>query len=199
MTEECWRSENMILNVVLPNVCKMLFAIGYNVFIFIWMVPQMDMQHNKGDAFVVLLGLLVGIYGVGISIERIANAYIDKWDRERKHYLSVKNTFALFNQYYWSPDWNLRDFPKDLKEAKRLGIDKELPTDTACRLYLYGHDPEENRPPMPEFNSDCTEFILEGVRYEVPERYYGKTMDENTVKQIVDEVRSNARSFQSFG
>ena len=181
----------MIRKVVLPNVCCVLLTIGYIVFMFMVLVPQMDLQHSKGDAFVVMTGVLVGFYGLTMPVARILDAYIEKWKWERDHYLSVKNTFALFNKYYWDPDWNLRDFPKDLAEAKRLGIDKELPTDKDCRLYLYGHDPEENRPPMPEFNSDHTEFVLEGVRYVVPHHFYGRTMDPTVVAEIVNEVRRN--------
>lgn len=167
----------MIRKVVLPNVACILLSVGYVVFMFTVLVPQMDVRHNDGDAFVVLLGLLVGVYGVTISIVRIMAAYIEKWEQERNHYLSVKNTFAQFNQYNWSPDWTLRYFPEDLREARRLGIDKELSTSRDCRLYLYGWDPEENRPPMPKFNSDNSAIIVDGVGYCIPSTYIGLPID----------------------
>ena len=148
----------------------------------------MDVNSN-GYAFVVLLGLLFSIYGVCISVERIVTAYIDMKDSERKHYLYIKNTFALFNEHYWNPDWNLRDLPKDLQEAKRLGIDKELPTDRDCRIYLYGHDPEENRPPIPKFNSQRTMIEVDGKWHDIPDKFYGKLMDEATVNQIMRELK----------
>ena len=182
----------MIRKVVLPNVACILLSVGYVVFMLTVLVPQMDVKNSNGDAFVVLLGLLFSIYGVCISVERIVNAYNEKWERERNHYLAVKNTFALFNEHYWDPDWNLRDFQYSLKEAKRLGIDKELPTDRDCRIYLYGHDPEENRPPRPKFNSKHTMIEVDGKWHDIPDRFYGRLMDEATVDQIVSEVRSNA-------
>jgi hypothetical protein len=120
------------------------------------------------------------------------NAYNEKWERERNHYRAVKNTFALFNEHYWDPDWNLRDLQYSLKEAKRLGIDKELPTDRDCRIYLYGHDPEENRPPRPKFNSKHTMIEVDGKWHDIPDKFYGRLMDEATVDQIVSEIRSNA-------
>lgn len=180
-----------IRNVVLPNVACMLLSIGYIVFMITVLVPQMDVKHSNGDAFVVLLGLLVSIYGVGISIYCIVTVYIDMKDCERKHYLFIKNEFALFNKHYWDPYWNLRDFQRILKEAKRLGIDKELPTDRDCRIYLYGHDPEENRPPMPKFNSLHTMIEVDGKWYDIPDKFYGKQMDEATVNQIKRELKIN--------
>lgn len=179
-----------VRNVVLPNVCYMLLTIGYIVFTFIYAVPQMDLQHSNGDAFVVMMGVLVGLYGLTMPIVSIVDAYIEKRERERNHYLFVKNTFALFNEHYWAPDWNMKDLPKDLKEAKRLGIDKELPTDRDCRIYLYGHDPEENRPPRPKFNSQRTMIEVDGKWLDIPDKFYGKLMDEATVDQIIREVKS---------
>ena len=181
----------MIRNVVLPNVACFLLSVGYVVFTLTVLVPQMD-ENSNVNAFVVLLGLLFSIYGVCIPIDRIVNAYIEKCERERIHYLSVKNTFAMFNELYWNPDFNLRDFPKDLQEAKRLGIDKELPTDKSCRLYLYGHDPKENRPPRPKFNSKHTMVEVDGKWHYIPDKFYGRLMDDATVDQIVSEIRSNA-------
>ena len=93
-----------VRNVVLPNVACILLSVGYMVFMFMVLVPQMDLQHSKGDAFVVTMGVLVGLYGLTTPIDRIVDAYIEKWEQERNHYLSVKNTFALFNQYYMDPD-----------------------------------------------------------------------------------------------
>ena len=178
-----------VRNVVLPNVCYMLLTIGYIVFTFIYAVPQMDLQHSNGDAFVVMMGVLVGLYGLTMPIVSIVDAYIEKRERERNHYLFVKNTFALFNEHYWAPDWNMKDLPKDLKEAKRLGIDKELPTDRDCRIYLYGHDPEENRPPRPKFNSQHTMIEVDGKWLDIPDKFYGKLMDEATVDQNIREVK----------
>ena len=178
----------MIRSVVLPNVGCMLLDIGYIVFMFMWMIPQMDMKHSNGDAFVVMMGVLVGFYGLAMPFARIVDAYIEKWKWELEHYKSVKHTFALFNQYDWEPDWNLRDFPDDLSEAKRLGIDKELPTARDCRIHLYGWDPEENRPPMPTFNQDNTAFVVDGIQYEVPQRFYGRPLDYGTVAQIISET-----------
>lgn len=176
-------------NVVLPNVARILLSIGYEVFMFMVFVPQMDVKHSDGDAFVFLFGLLVGIYCVGISIDRIVTAYIDMKDRERKHYLYIKNTFALFNEHCWNPDWNLRDLQYNLKEAKRLGIDKELPTDRDCRIYLYGHDPAENRPPIPKFNSQHTMIEVDGKWHDIPDKFYGKLMDKSTVNEIMRELK----------
>lgn len=184
-----------VRNVVLPNVACILLSVGYMVFMFMVLVPQMDLQHSKGDAFVVTMGVLVGLYGLTTPIDRIVDAYIEKWEQERNHYLSVKNTFALFNQYYMDPDWNLRDFPKDLQEAKRLGIDKELPTDRDCRIYLYGHDPEENRPPRPKFNSQHTMIEVDGKWCNIPDKFYGRVMDEATVDQIMRDLKSERRAF----
>ena len=45
----------MIRKVVLPNVACILLSVGYVVFMFTALVPQMDVRHNDGDAFVVLL------------------------------------------------------------------------------------------------------------------------------------------------
>lgn len=182
----------MIRKVVLPNVACILLSVGYVVFMLTVLVPQMDVKHSDGDAFVVLFGLLLSICGVCISIDRIVTAYVEKRKRERDHYLAVKNTFALFNEHYWDPDWNLRDLQYSLKEAKRLGIDKELTTDRDCRIYLYGHDPEENRPPRPKFNSKHTMIEMDGKWHDIPDRFYGRLMDEATVDQIVSEIRSNA-------
>ena len=144
----------MIRKVVLPNVACILLSVGYVVFMLTVLVPQMDVKHSNGDAFVVLLGLLFS--------------------------------------HYWDPDWNLRDLQYSLKEAKRLGIDKELPTDRDCRIYLYGHDPEENRPPRPKFNSKHTMIEVDGKWHDIPDKFYGRLMDEATVDQIVSEIRSHA-------
>ena len=65
-----------VRNVVLPNVCRMVLAIGYIVFMFIYAVPQMDLQHSNGDAFVVMMGVLVGFYGLTMPIVSIVDAYI---------------------------------------------------------------------------------------------------------------------------
>lgn len=184
-----------VRNVVLPNVACILLSVGYVVFMFMVLVPQMDLRHSKGDTFVVTMGVLVGLYGLTTPIARIADAYIEKWDQERSHYLFVKNTFALFNEHYWDPDWNLRDFPKDLREAKRLGIDKELPTARDCRIYLYGHDPEENRPPRPKFNSKHTMIEVDGKWHDIPDKFYGRLMDEATVDQIMRDLKSERRAF----
>ena len=184
-----------VRNVVLPNVACILLSVGYVVFMFMVLVPQMDLQHSKGDAFVVTMGVLVGLYGLTTPINRIVDAYIEKCEQERSHYLSVKNKFALFNEHYWDPDWNLRDFPKDLQEAKRLGIDKELPTDRDCRIYLYGHDPEENRPPRPKFNSKHTMIEVDGKWHDIPDKFYGRLMDEATVDQIMRDLKSERRAF----
>lgn len=183
----------MIRKVVLPNVACILLSVGYVVFILTVLIPQMD-ENNNGYAFVVLFGMLMSIYGVGESIERIVTAYIDMKDRERKHRLYIKHEFALFNEHYWDPDWNLRDLQYSLKEAKRLGIDKELPTARDCRIYLYGHDPEENRPPRPKFNSQRTMIEVDGKWHEIPDKFYNRLMDEATMDQIVKEIRSNAGS-----
>lgn len=177
-----------VRNVVLPNVACILLSVGYVVFMLTVLIPQMD-ENNNVDAFVVLLGLLVSIYGVGVSIDHIVTAYIDMKERERKHNLAVKNTFALFNEHYWDPDWNLRDLQYSLKEAKRLGIDKELPTDRDCRIYLYGHDPEENRPPRPKFNSQHTMIEVDGKWYDIPDKFYGRLMNEATLNQIMRELK----------
>lgn len=184
-----------VRNVVLPNVAGILLSVGYVVFMFTALVPQMDVRNNNGDAFVVLLGLLVSIYGVGVSIDHIVTAYIDMKDRERKHRLYIKHEFALFNEHYWSPDYNMRDLQSLLKEAKRLGIDKELPTDRDCRIYLYGHDPEENRPPRPKFNSQHTMIEVDGKWCNIPDKFYGMVMDEATVDQIMRELKSERRAF----
>ena len=88
----------MIRSVVLPNVGCMLLDIGYIVFMFMWLIPQMDVRHSNGDAFVVMMGVLVGFYGLATPFYRIVDAYIAKWVWELEHYKSVKNTFALFNQ-----------------------------------------------------------------------------------------------------
>lgn len=184
-----------VRKVVLPNVACILLSVGFVVFMFMMLVPQMDLQHSKGDAFVVMMVVLVGFYGLNMSIVRIGTAYIEKLDQERSHYLFVKNTFALFNEYDWHPDWNLRDFPKDLREAKRLGIDKELPTAKACRVYLYGHDPNENRPPRPKFNSQYTMIEVDGKWCNIPDKFYGRVMDKATVDQIMRELKSERRAF----
>lgn len=176
-------------NVVLPNICKMLFVIGYIVFMFMWIIPQMDMQHSKADAFAIMVIVLVGLHGLLNPVYNIINAYIEMKDREREHYLYIKNEFALFNEHYWSPDYNMRDFQSCLKEAKRLGIDKELPTDRDCRIYLYGHDPKENRPPIPKFNSQHTMIEVDGKWHDIPDKFYGKLMDEATVNQIMRELK----------
>lgn len=178
-----------IRNVVLPNVAGILLSVGYVVFMFTVLVHQMDVKHSDGDAFVVLLGLLVSIHGVGVSIDHIVTAYIDMKDRERKHHLYIKHEFALFNEHYWSPYYNMRDLQSLLQEAMRLGIDKELPTDRDCRIYLYGHDPEENRPPIPKFNSQHTMIEVDGKWYDIPDKFYGKLMDEATVNQIKRELK----------
>ena len=178
----------MIRKVVLPNVCCLLLVGGYLVFTFMWLIPQLDIQHSTGGAFVAMMNVLAGIYGLFTPVARIVDAYVEKWQHELDHYNFIKNTFALFNQYYWSPDWNLRDFPEDLREAQRLGIDKELPTSRDCRLYLYGWDPEENRPPMPEFNSDNTAFKVDGVWYSIPSDYIGKPLDCAWVQDLVNKV-----------
>lgn len=177
-----------IRNVVLPNVAGILLSVGYAVFMLTVLVPQMDVN-NDGGAFVVLLGLLVGICGVVKSIDHIVTDYIDMKDRERKHRLYIKHEFALFNEHYWSPDYNMRDLQNLLQEAKRLGIDKELPTDRDCRIYLYGHDPEENRPPRPKFNSQHTMIEVDGKWYDMPDKFYGRLMDEATVNQIKRELK----------
>ena len=187
--------DGMIRKVVLPNVACILLSVGYVVFMLTVLVPQMDVKHSDGDAFVVLLGLLFSIYGVCISVERIVNAYNEKWERERNNYLAVKNTFALFNKDYWNPEWTLRDLPNDLSEAVRLGIDKELPTARDCRLYLFGWDPEENRPPRPKFNSKHTMIEVDGKWHDIPDKFYGRLMDDATVDQIVSEIRSNAGGY----
>lgn len=178
-----------VRNVVLPNVAGILLSVGYVVFMFTVLVPQMDVSNNDGDAFVVLLGLLMSIFAVGGSIDHIVTAYIDMKDRERKHHLYIKNEFALFNEHYWSPDYNMRDLQSLLKEAKRLGIDKELPTDRDCRIYLYGHDPEENRPPRPKFNSQHTMIEVDGKWYDIPDKFYGRLMDDATLNQIMRELK----------
>lgn len=182
----------MIRKVVLPNAACMLLSIGYMVFVLMVLVPQTDVRNNNCEAFVVSLGLLVSIYGVGVSIARIVTAYIDKREQERRHHRYIKHEFALFNEHYWSPDYNMRDLQSLLKESKRLGIDKELPTARDCRIYLYGHDPEENRPPRPKFNSNHTMIEVDGKWYGIPEKFYGRLMDEATIDQIVSEIRSNA-------
>ena len=179
----------MIKKVVIPNVFCMLLVVGYEVLMFMVLVPQMDL-HRGFDAFLVFESVLLGLYGLGKSVARIMDAYHEKWQWELDHYKSVKETFALFNKYSWDPEWNLRDFPNDLSEAIRLGIDKELPTARDCRLYLFGWDPEENRPPKPNFNSQHTMIEFNGKWHTIPEHYYGKLMDEGTIQQIVDEVRS---------
>ena len=179
----------MIRSVVLPNIGCMLLDMGYIVFMFMWLIPHMDVKHSNGNAFVVMMGVMVGFYGLAMPFARIVDAYIEKWQWELEHYKSVKNTFALFNQYYWHPDWNLRDFPDDLSEAKRLGIDKELSTARDCRIYLYGHDPEENRPPRPKFNSKHTMIEVDGKWHDIPDKFYGRLMDEATVDQFCDMLR----------
>lgn len=178
-----------VRNVVLPNVAGILLSVGYVVFMLTVLVPQMDVRNNNGDAFVVLFGLIVGICGVSKSIDHIVTAYIDMKDRERNHHLYIKHEFALFNEHYWSPDYNMRDLQSLLKESKRLGIDKELPTDRDCRIYLYGHDHEENRPPRPKFNSQHTMIEVDGKWYDIPDKFYGRLMDEATVDQIIREVK----------
>lgn len=183
-----------VRNVVLPNVAGILLSVGYVVFMLTVLIPQMDVN-SDGDAFVVLLGLLFSIYGMCKPIDRIVTAYNEKWERERNHNLAVKNTFALFNEHYWDPDWNLRDLQYSLKEAKRLGIDKELPTGRDCRIYLYGHDPEENRPPRPKFNSQHTMIEVDGKWCNIPDKFYGRVMDEATVDQIMRELKSERRVF----
>lgn len=185
-------NENMKLyvrNVVLPNICKMLFVIGYIVLMYMWIFPQMDILNNKTDAFSIMISVLFGLYGLCTPVYNIISAYIDMKDRERKHYLYIKNEFALFNEHYWAPDWNLRDLQYILKETKRLGIDKELPTDRDCRIYLYGHDPEENRPPRPKLNSQHTMIEVDGKWHDIPDKFYGKLMDEATIDQIMRELK----------
>lgn len=183
--------KHFVRNVVLPNVAGILLSVGYVVFMFTVLVPQMDMQHSKADAFALTISVLVGLYGLLNPVNNIINDYIDMKDRERKHHLYVKHEFALFNEHYWSPDYNMRDLQSLLKEAKRLGIDKELPTDRDCRIYLYGHDPEENRPPRPKFNSQHTMIEVHGKWYDIPDKFYGRLMDEATVNQIMRELKIN--------
>lgn len=156
---------------------------------YMWIFPQMDILNNKTDAFSIMISVLFGLYGLCTPVYNIISAYIDMKDRERKHYLYIKNEFALFNEHYWAPDWNLRDLQYILKETKRLGIDKELPTDRDCRIYLYGHDPEENRPPRPKLNSQHTMIEVDGKWHDIPDKFYGKLMDEATIDQIMRELK----------
>ena len=51
-----------VRNVVLPNICKMLFVIGYIAVVFMWMLPQMDIQHSNADAFAIMISVLFGLY-----------------------------------------------------------------------------------------------------------------------------------------
>lgn len=178
-----------VRNVVLPIICIMLLTIGYFVFMFMWIFPQMDMKHSKADAFAIMVSVFVGLQCLRL-VFKIIEDYIDMKYRERKHYLYIKHEFALFNEHYWSPDYNMRDLQSTLKEAKRLGIDKELPTDRDCRIYLYGHDPEENRPPRPKFNSQHTMIEVDGKWCNIPDKFYGRVMDEATVDQIMRELKS---------
>lgn len=177
-----------VRNVVLPIICIMLLAIGYFVFMFMWIVPQMDMTHSKADALAIMVIVFVGLKFLS-HVFKIIDDYNDMKHRERKHYLYIKHEFALFNEHYWDPDWNLRDLQYSLKEAKRLGIDKELPTDRDCRIYLYGYDPEENRPPRPKFNSQHTMIEVDGKWCNIPDKFYGKLMDEATIAQIMRELK----------
>lgn len=82
----------MIRKVVLPNVACILLSVGYVVFMFMVLVPQMDLQHSKGDAFVVMMGVLVGFYGLTMPVARIVDAYIEKWKQERE--VNCKQNFS---------------------------------------------------------------------------------------------------------
>lgn len=176
----------MIRKVVLPNICCMLLVGGYVVFMFMWLFPHLDIKHSMGDAFVAMMNVQAGLYGLLMPVARIIDAYVEKKVAELDRYNFIKNTFALFNQYNWSPDWNLRDFSEDLREARRLGIDKELSTSRDCRLYLYGWDPEENRPPMPKFDSGNLAIIVDGVGYCIPSTYIGLPIDYDVAIDLRD-------------
>ena len=156
----------------------------------VWfLIPQMDPTNNFG-AFFAQIGILGGLAGVAVSFWRILDAYVKNRDSMCRHHNNIKRTFALFNEHYWHPDYNMRDLQQPLKEAKRLGIDKELPTALECRIYLYGYDTEENRPPLPKFNSNRTMIEVNGMWRNIPRHYYGRLMDADTVKQILTEIRN---------
>lgn len=173
---------------ILRNGCCMLVAACYLIGLVWFIVPQMDTNSTLG-ACVWLIGVGVGLYGIVVPIWCIVDGYIKEWERQRKHYNAVKNAFALHNEHYWNPDWNLKDLQSILNDAKQLGIDKELQTERDCRIYLYGYDNEENRPPRQKFNSNHTMIYVDGRWHDIPDKFYGKLMDEYTVDQIVNEVK----------
>lgn len=49
-----------------------------------------------------------------------------------------------------------------------------------------------NRPPRPKFNSKHTMIEVDGKWHDIPDKFYGRLMDDATVDQIVSEIRSNA-------
>lgn len=116
-------------------------------------------------------------------------------------YEELKMLFALYNQDCFGVLG--KDAPKELWNAWRLGIDKELPTARDCRVYLYGYDPEEipskpSKPSRPnygglEFNWNNSAFMLDGVWYDIPEKYSGMRLDstsEHLLKTYAADVQS---------
>ena len=43
-------------------------------------------------------------------------------------------------------------------------------------------------PSMPKFNHDFTEFTWNGIVYKIPEEFYGKLANADTMRDVVDEI-----------
>lgn len=135
------------------------------------------------------------LHNVGNWLKRIlSDAHPDTMDRDE-----LKMLWALYNSDRWGVFG--KDAPKELWDAMRLGIDKELPTARDCRIYLYGYDSEEipSKPSQRrnygglEFNRDNSAFMMDGVWYDIPEKYFGLRLDstsEHLLKTYAADVQS---------
>ena len=166
-----------------------IMGMGILTLTYYFATHLMDPKNNLGDVLILVLMGYSGTCAIIKPSSRYIEAVIEWKDAQKSYKRRVKNTFALFNQDYWSKH-NLDGLPRDQQAVKRLGIDKELPTARDCRIYLYGYDPYEKNPPpkMPNFNNDNTAFEVAGRWYKVPEQYCGKPLDRMYIKAMMDEL-----------
>lgn len=47
---------------------------------------------------------------------------------------------------------------------------------------------EEIKPSLPKFNSNRTQFEWNGIVYKIPEKFYERLADADTMREIVDEI-----------
>lgn len=187
------------------HILRILAGVWMLLLAYYFGAHLLDWKGSKGDAFVLMVMVLIGVCGTYSSLFTYLDALVDCHLRKVAYRKSIKDTFALFNVHYWDYH-NLDGLPRDQKAARDLGIDKELPTAHDCCIYLYGWDPyEEERGKAPSdlcINFDISAYSpeerqeLQDALYGVAKRFAGQYDTPENRAQMTKELNEAGRTWQ---